>query len=61
MLTPDSYIDQHLTRFLDDFAEIIGIPTPGQLALTPEQTTTYTLVAFCSNNMVLAEQVVTVE
>lgn len=27
MLTPDSYIDQHLTRFLDDFAEIIGIPS----------------------------------
>ena len=27
MLTPDAYIDRHLPRFLDDFAEIIGIPS----------------------------------
>jgi acetylornithine deacetylase/succinyl-diaminopimelate desuccinylase-like protein len=27
MLTPDAYIDQNLPRFLDDFAEIIGIPS----------------------------------
>ncbi|HSG49941.1 MAG TPA: M20/M25/M40 family metallo-hydrolase, partial [Longimicrobiales bacterium] len=27
MATPDQYIDQHLPRFLDDFAELIAIPS----------------------------------
>jgi hypothetical protein len=47
--------------YLTDGTEIIGIATPGQLALTPDQTTTYTLVAFCGNNVVLSDQTVTVE
>ena len=47
--------------YLTDGTEIIGIATPGQLALTPDQTTTYTLVAFCGSNIVLSDQTVTVE
>jgi hypothetical protein len=47
--------------YLTDGNEIIGIATPGEVTLAPDQTTTYTLVAFCGNNIVLSDQIVAVE
>ncbi len=47
--------------YLTDGTEIIGIATPGELALAPDQTTTYTLVSFCGSNITMSDVVVTVE
>jgi hypothetical protein len=47
--------------YLTDGSEIIGIATPGDVTLTPDQTTTYTLVAFCGSNITMSDVLVTVE
>jgi hypothetical protein len=47
--------------YLTDGKEITGVATPGQQAVTPDRTTTYTLVAFCGSNLVASEVAVTVE
>jgi hypothetical protein len=40
---------------------ITGVATPGELEVTPEQTTGYTLVAYCGANLVKSDVLVTVE
>jgi hypothetical protein len=47
--------------YLTDGEQIIGIATPGREVVAPEQTTVYTLVAFCGGTIVQADQTVTVE
>ena len=47
--------------YLTDGEEIIGIATPGQHDVKPDQTTTYTLAAFCAGNIVLSDVIVKVE
>ena len=48
-------------QILTDGEQIIGIATPGREVVAPEQTTVYTLVAFCGGTIVQADQTVTVE
>ena len=47
--------------YLTDGEVIIGVATPGQEVVKPEQTTTYALVAFCGGNIVQSDLTVTVE
>ena len=47
--------------YLTDGEVIIGVATPGQEVVNPEQTTTYALVAFCGGNIVQSDLTVTVE
>ena len=47
--------------YLTDGEQIIGITTPGQQVVAPEQTTVYALVAFCGSTIVQADLTFTVE
>jgi hypothetical protein len=47
--------------YLTDGEVIIGVVTPGEEVVKPDQTTTYALVAFCGGNIVQSDLTVTVE
>jgi hypothetical protein len=47
--------------YLTDGTNITGVATPGEWAVTPGSTTTYTLVAFCGPNVIRDDAVVTVK
>jgi hypothetical protein len=47
--------------YVTDGNHITGIGTPGQLEVKPDQTTTYSLVAFCGGDIVLSDLTITVQ
>ena len=47
--------------YLTDGEELTGVATPGQQVVTPEQTTTYALAAFCGSSIVESNVTITVE